>query len=498
MAEAVVINIAEALLNNLGSLAGKEIWAAWCFKDDLEKLKETSTTIKGKLADAEQRQVQDEAVQDWLGRLSSVVYDADDIFDEFSTIIKRNELMTGCTLCGVTLSKEVRLFFSDNNQAVFAFKMAWQVKNVRGKLDAIAEDGNKYAFRQIHGNDIGQALLSLGSRETYSKVDAEDIGREKETEAIVKMLMLDPNDGDGENISVVSIVGFGGLGKTTLAKLVFNDDNIKKHFELKLWVWVGDDVFGIKEVIEKILMSATGKKPDDVGIDQLQRQLCGTIDGKKYLIVLDDMWIDNREKWLELKNLLKGGNMGSKILVTTRSWEVAEVAGTTTPYELKGLSEKKSRLLFERMAFKPGQLQLYTNLVKIGKEIVKKCANVPLAIRTLGGLLYGDTREIMWLSLMENELPKIPEGRDKIMAILKISYHHLPSPLKNCFAYCSLFPKDYEMDKETLISLWMAEGFIIPSYEGQSLEDAGEMYFLNLLRRCMDALARHTVQVYPK
>ncbi|GAB2295828.1 hypothetical protein Dimus_029981 [Dionaea muscipula] len=192
MAEAVVINIAEALLKNLGSLAGKEIGAAWCFKDDLEKLKDTVNTIKGQLADAEQREVQDEEAR------------------------------------------------------------------------------------------------SLGSRETYSKVDAEVIGREEDREEIVKMLMLDPND--GENISVVSIVGIGGLGKTTLAKLVYNDEKIEKHnFELRLWVCVGDDVFGIKEVIEKFLMSATDEKPKDVGIEQLQRKLCGVIDGKKYLIVLDDV-----------------------------------------------------------------------------------------------------------------------------------------------------------------------------------------------------------------
>ncbi|GAB2298380.1 hypothetical protein Dimus_032444 [Dionaea muscipula] len=470
MAEAVLFNVAQDFLENLGSKALEEIAAAWGFKDQLEKLKKTATRINLMLVDAERRQVRDMEVQLWLERLRSVVYDADDLFDELRTMVTRKELMTGSTL-----SKEVCLFFSNSNQAAFAFKMARQVKNIRRELDVIKKDGDEFAFR-LHGNDVGQALLSLGSRETYSKVDAEDIGREKDTKEIVKMLMLDSND--GENISIVSIVGFGGLGKTTLAKLVYNDEKIEKHFELRLWVCVGDDVFGIKEVIGKIL----SKKPDDVPIGELQKQLCGVIDGKKYLMVLDDVWIEDREMWLELKNLLKGGNMGSKVLVTTRSWEVVKVAGTTTLYELKGLSEEKSWLLFERMAFEPGQQQLYPNLVEIGKEIVKKCANVPLAIKTLGCHLYGK-EESEWLLLKENELPKIPEFGDKIRAILKISYHHLPSPLKNCFAYCSLYPKDYKMEKETLISLWMAQGFIIPSSERQSLEDAGEMYFHNLLQR---------------
>ncbi|GAB2298440.1 hypothetical protein Dimus_032505 [Dionaea muscipula] len=249
----ILANVVSEILKKLGSIALEEFAAAWGFKDQLEKLEGSAIMIKAVLSDAEQRQVESEAVRLWLERLGSVLYDADDLFDEFSTMLMRKELMTGSTV-----SKKVRRFFSSSNQPAFAVKMARRVKEIRGRLDDIAEDGNKYAFRQIHGNDIGQALLSLGSRETYSKVDAEVIGREEDREAIVKMLMLDPND--GENISVVSIVGIGGLGKTSLAKLVYNDEKIEKHFELRLWVCVGDDVFDIKVIIGKILMSATDEK----------------------------------------------------------------------------------------------------------------------------------------------------------------------------------------------------------------------------------------------
>ncbi|GAB2272178.1 hypothetical protein Dimus_006998 [Dionaea muscipula] len=476
MAEAILFNIASELLKNLGSKALEEIAAAGGFKDQLEKLKDTANTIKDVLSDAEQRQEENKAVRGWLEKLRSVVYDADDLFDEFSTMVTRKESMAGSTI-----SKEVRLFFSSSNPAAFAYKMARQVKEIRERLDAIAKDGDQFTFRPL-GNDIGQALSCGRRRQTYSYVDADEvIGRDEDKKAIVEMLMLDPNV--GENISVLSIVGIGGLGKTTLAQFVYNDEQIQKHFELKLWVCVSD-VFDIKVVIEKILMSATSTKPQDVEIDQLQTQLRRIIGGKNCLLVLDDLWNENRDKWLELKALLKVGRMGSKILVTSRSKRVAKmIAGTTPPYELKGLSEEKSWLLFERMAFETGQQQLYPNLVEVGKKIVKKCADVPLAIRTLGGLLYG-REESVWISFKENELAKIPEGGNNIITILKISYHQLWSPLKNCFAYCALYPKDYEMYKETLISLWMAEGFITPSYEGQSLEEAGEMYFLTLLQSC--------------
>ncbi|GAB2282579.1 hypothetical protein Dimus_017118 [Dionaea muscipula] len=413
-------NIVSGLAMNLGSLVLEEMGETWGFEEDLEKLKDTVNTIKDVLSYAEQRQVESQAVQGWLKRLGSVVYDADDLFDEFSTMVMRKELTTGSTL-----SDQVRLFLTD---------LPTHVKKLRGKLDAIAEDGNKYAFKLQGSDNIGQALLSLGKREdreTHSFVPEDEvIGREEDREKIVEMLMLDVE----EKISVLSIVGMGGLGKTVLAELVFNDDKIKNHFE-----------------------------------SSCKANCAGVIGGKKYLLVLDDLWNENREKWLKLENLLRTGSMGSKILITTRSKKVAKIAGKTTPYDLKGLSDEKSWSLFESMAFESRDST--DQLVEVGKEIVKKYANVPLAIKTLGCHLYGK-EESVWLLFKENELPKIPEGGDSIMAILKISYYHLPSLLKNCFAYCALFPKNYEMDNKSLIYLWMTKGFIIPSPEGQSLEDA--------------------------
>ncbi|GAB2282596.1 hypothetical protein Dimus_017134 [Dionaea muscipula] len=164
----------------------------------LEKLKDSATKIQGVLSDAEQRQEGNEAVRLWLKQLRSVVYDVDDLFYEFSTMVMRKELMSGCTL-----SKELRFFFSKSNQAAFACKMARQVKKIRGKLDDIAKYGDLFAFR----NDIGQALSSV-RRETHSFVRANEvIGRDEDRKAILEMLMLDPTV--GENISVLSIVGMG-------------------------------------------------------------------------------------------------------------------------------------------------------------------------------------------------------------------------------------------------------------------------------------------------
>ncbi|KAF2282638.1 hypothetical protein GH714_043719 [Hevea brasiliensis] len=289
---------------------------------------------------------------------------------------------------------------------------------------------------------------------------------------------------DSENVSIIPIVGIGGIGKTTLAKLVYNDQRIATPFELKLWVCVSD-VFELDKVIIKILNSASpGKRYMDMGIDQLQRTLREALNGRKYLLILDDVWSEDPRKWGELKTLLMGGANGSKILVTTRSQRVAEIMGTVSALNLSLLSPQDCLSLFFKCAFKGQQEKQNPNLKRIGEEIVRKCKGVPLAVITLGSLLYSVTDERKWELIRDNEIWKLEPKEDDILAALRLSYEHLPSYLKRCFAYCSIFPKDYEMDDIELVYLWIANGLVQCSNENQELEDIGLSYFKELCSRC--------------
>ena len=199
--------------------------------------------------------------------------------------------------------------------------------------------------------------------------------------------------------------------------------------------------------------------------------------------MLDDVWNEDREKWFSLKAILKGGARGSGILLTTRIKIVAEITQTMQPHLLKGLDETQSWSLFKKMTFVEGEEPKSASFVNIGKEILKKCGGVPLAIRTIGGLLSLKKSEKEWQSFKNNELLNISQNDNDILPTLKLSYDHLPSYLKQCFAFCSIFPKDYEIEKDSLIYMWMAQGFINLYNENKCLEDVGDEYFMDLLWR---------------
>jgi hypothetical protein len=287
-----------------------------------------------------------------------------------------------------------------------------------------------------------------------------------------------------ENVSIIPIVGIGGQGKTTLAQFVYNDKHVQRYFDLMLWVCVSDP-FDIKTIVEKLIESATMKRPKSLVMDSLQTLLRETIGGKRYLLVLDDVWNEDPNEWFNLKKLLVGGQRGSKVLITTRSQKVAMVVTGTiniSQYLLGGLSQFDSWNLFKKMAFEDGKEPNNPELVEIGKEIVQKCAQVPLAIKSIGSFLFFKNSED-WLCFKNNELYKITQNDKDIFPILKLSYEHLPLHLKQCFAFCRLFPKDYEIEVQLLIQLWIAQGFIRSSASSSRLEDVDREYFMDLLRR---------------
>ncbi|XP_021844310.2 putative disease resistance protein RGA1 isoform X2 [Spinacia oleracea] len=357
--------------------------------------------------------------------------------------------------------------------------MAQGVKMIKKKLDAIASD-TRFNFN-IDPKPIRNRRL-----ESCSYVYETDIiGREPDLEKIVGVL-LDPIV--QQNVSFLPIVGMGGLGKTALAQLVFNNARVKHAFPLMLWTCVADenqDSLDVKGVLGKILASANKgcMKNEGYTMDGLQSQLREQLAGKKYLLVLDDVWTENSEQWRILTKFLMGGQRGSWIVVTTRSKKTAGIVGDGPRHELQGLSKDNSWCLFKRVAFGSQHANPPEDLVELGQYIVARCADVPLAIRVVGSLLYEQEKH-KWLSVQKLGLAKVKGSQDGIIPILKLSYYQLDSPLKCCFVYCAIFPKDFRIWKMKLIQLWIAQGYIQLDGCHLNMEDAAEEFFSILLQRC--------------
>ncbi|XP_023908038.1 putative disease resistance protein RGA3 [Quercus suber] len=390
MADAILYGVVQKIIESLGSSTLKQIGSIWGVKGDLEKMNNTVLTIRAVLLDAEEQQVQNHQVKHWLNRLRDVVFDADDLLSEFSTHVFRLKVMGGDKM-----AKKVRIFFSSSNQLVFSLNMACKIKAMRERLNDISNDRHQFQLKLVDC-PLETRVVTRGRDQTHSFVPDEDvIGREKDKQAIIDLLLdFDVED----NVSFISIVGIGGLGKTTLAQYVFNDEKVQTKFELKMWVCVSDDL-DVKKIVEKIIESATKRKPENLEMDLLQNKLREQLNQKKYLLVLDDIWNENEESWCALKRLLMGGAKGSKVVITTRTNMVAEITSTISPYFLKGLSRDQSWSLLKKMAFKKGHATINSNLEAIGMNIVEKCQGVPLAIRMIGKVLFFKQTEDEWLHI---------------------------------------------------------------------------------------------------
>ncbi|KAL8139383.1 hypothetical protein V2J09_005404 [Rumex salicifolius] len=221
----------------------------------------------------------------------------------------------------------------------------------------------------------------------------------------------------------------------------------------------------------KIFQSIFRSKGDNLNLEQRIAAIQERISGKKFLIVLDDVWDDSRDKWDARMGIFGRGAKGSKVIVTTRSYSVSDAVGPTGLHHLRGLSEEKSWDLFKRVArITPGK-ERDSRWNDLGREFARKGANVPLAIRSIASLLAEKNTIEEWELLRNVKLPKLGQNQENgIMPVLRLSYNHLSTNLKPCFAYCSLFPKGHRFHKEDLVHLWASQGYIKTTHDSQSIE----------------------------
>ncbi|KAJ0717463.1 putative P-loop containing nucleoside triphosphate hydrolase [Helianthus annuus] len=328
-------------------------------------------------------------------------------------------------------------------------------------------------------------------------------GRVAEKDELLKKLLGD--DGSSkEKFSIVPIVGMGGVGKTTLARLLYNDTKVEAHFELQAWVCVSDD-FDLFKISKTIFQAVSGDYNKEFGdLYQIQIALKEKLKDKRFLIVVDDVWTESKEKWENFVLPFHSGALGSRIIMTTRKKELLDKldCGDVDVDLLESLSFEDALSLF---AFHALGVNSFVSSCPTLREkcegIVNKCGTLPLALNAIGSLLWKKPEEI-WDDVLESKIWDLKYVGDlsadwkAIFPVLMLSYHDLPSNLKRLFAYCSLFPKDFLFNKEELVLLWMAEGFINESNANKSLEYFGQKYFEPLVSRSFFQQAPNDTSLY--
>ncbi|CDP21584.1 unnamed protein product [Coffea canephora] len=437
MADAAVSATIKVALQAVVSLAADHVNLAREFPTERQKLHDSAAMIRGFLASADE-EMHSPGVQIWLKQLEEEVFKADNVLDELNYENLRRKVKYQNQLT----KKKVFFCFSFFNEIDFRWRLGSMIREINTNLERIHRDAERLGLPsklQVEEAFPNIAAGATTSRQTDSKIVRSDVlGRDEDESKIVKKLLT---ESESDSISVISVTGMGGLGKTTLAKAVFNTPQFDNHFDKKIWVCVAKEV-EIMELFKMILESSTGKKAEvdnrQVIVDGIETELRE----KRYLLVLDDLWNDQEGLLDDFFTTLKAlkPKKGSWCLVTTRLQEAAVILSrhpqiNFTRHELGKLCDNDCWSIMKKWA-NVGE-ELPKELEDMREQVLRRCDGLPLAAKLIGGLLSKKRKE-EWLSILEESFLNGDQGG--IEQIVKVSFDHLsPAPVKKCFAYCSIF-----------------------------------------------------------
>ncbi|XP_047056133.1 putative disease resistance protein RGA1 [Lolium rigidum] len=434
--------VIKVVVQELSSTIGSNIKMQKNFKKDLEEMRSTLESVEAVLKDAEKRSINDAAVRLWLERLKKAMYDISDMVIDFET---NTEVPAGQKI----------LVISYCLQFVPKIVMANKMRIMRGRLENITKQHQNFSFMPDGSSTVRQVS---DIRETSSFMEETlIIGRSVDKQKMLAILSVRIT----EQITIVPIHGIGGIGKTTLAKLVFNDNQFKDYS--RVWVYVSQK-FDLNKIGNSIISQVSDEQSQLAERQMIHNRLGRILVAKDILIVLDDLWERDPSQLEDLKAMLTVRNAGKVVVVvTTRDQQIAMKLRTRDSYEIEPLTNEmcwaiiKQKSSFETRPDKE-------LLEMIGRDIAKKCGGVALAAQSLGYMLQS-MRSDEWASIRDSDVwngstPEDGSSSSHVLASLKLSYSSMHPYLKLCFAYCAIFPKGHNIVKNDLIYQWISLGFI--------------------------------------
>ncbi|KAM5556633.1 putative disease resistance protein RGA3 [Rosa sericea] len=479
MAEALVNVLLERLATITMDKVQGELNLVTGVEEEVKTLTSNLTAIQAVLKDAEARQAVDAGVRHWLHQLNEVSDEMDNVLDEWSYQVLKQR-MEGENVKKVCCPSSSSCFrFGQVSQLNNRRHIAVRIEKLNEKLALIDKEKQRFNLQ----NNPPSRGPEIPRQETTCFPSDRIFGREKEKNIVLSKLLGESSQ-DCEIPLIIPIVGMGGMGKTTLSRqLAYNDENVKTHFDKRIWVCVSDPFIEVKiarAIVEGLDKDNTSKTSDSLQI--LMECIHSLIEGKKFLLVLDDVWNPRHTQWEELIKPFCHGAVGSRVLVTTRNEEVATLMKATAHViYMKQLSEEFCSSLFYYNAGidTGGEFEKFQN---VGEKIVKKCDGLPLAAKTLGSLMREKKTLKEWEDVLNSKLWELEDVEQQVFRPLLLSYNDLTAEIRNCLLYCVIFPKDYVYDRDNLVELWMSQNYL--NMEGsREMERLGQKYFDKLVMR---------------
>ncbi|KAG6774937.1 hypothetical protein POTOM_018355 [Populus tomentosa] len=473
----------QVALEKLASFVAEETRFLGGVRGAIVELQDDLYSMKSFLQDAEERSVSDQGLRAWVKQVRDVAYDAEDILEEF--------MLRFAPSHGSGFIHYLRNSYRSIRKLSARHRLAVQLQSIKARVKAISERRNAFSLNRIDMPSTSGATVEKWHDPRLAALyldEADVVGIENPKHLLVSWLV----EGE-EKLSSISVVGMGGLGKTTLVKKVYDSHPIRRSFDTHSWVTVSKSFAStelLRVALQGFLATANEPVPDNLQsmtdlqlIDALRNYLWR----RRYVIVLDDIW--NANAWETIKYAFPDCNCGSRIIFTTRLSNLAEsIENTSHVYELQALPENEAWTLFCMKAFRGEHKAVCPpELEEMSRNILKKCEGLPLAIVAIGGLLSKKKNGgLEWKKVQDCLATELKSNNDlgSVRRILQLSYDNLPYYLKQCYLYLSVFPEDYLIKRRKLIRLWIVERFV-EEKQGFTMEEVAEEYLNELVNRSL-------------